>query len=127
MTGFGDITRWERDLARKRRGITNETADVAEKHSDRILQDAQDNVRGSAFETGALFRALGRRVRKGLHEVEAEIGVIRSVSGGRDPRKYARHVHDGTATMAPRPFLDNANKKHTGEFETSLLDVAVEI
>ena len=99
------------DLTGAGRGIKGRVADVFNETGPRIVRTAKQLV---PKDTHALERSLGYTVNRRIPRLR--IGAIKSSINPKTNRPastYAKYVHDGTSRVGPRPFIDNAIRKHT--------------
>lgn len=113
VTGVDD---WVAALRWKQTNIVDEIQDTFMFYGQKVTDSAQKYVRSNAYDTGSLHRSIDWKTKEGRNFVKLEVGPLKDAldraSGDKEATEYARFVHDGTARMAPRPFMDIAWKKH---------------
>jgi len=90
-----------------------------------VIKEARDNVKDNqTMLTGQLRKSIGLgKVRTGKSAVYAAIGPRKGFSWTDDsghvhyPEFYGRLVEDGTAYIAPEPYMDEAHRSKESEAE----------
>jgi HK97 gp10 family phage protein len=93
----------------------------------RVLNKGGDRIEATAktdapFKTGALMRSIKNQ---GVKSMGDQLVLQITAGGPSTPHEvdYAVYVHEGTSKMGPRPFLRNAQNKHTPQIVSELADL----
>ena len=110
-------------------GAYERVVDVMEATGPTLVRTARQRV---PVDTGSLKRSIAYRVYTLTRHPRMRFGPFRSSpdrrGGDKNVLDYAGYVHDGTARMGPRPFIDEAVAKHTtdqGKFMRGLRKAGV--
>jgi HK97 gp10 family phage protein len=95
------------------------TERITNKFGDRVVADG---IKNAPRLTGSLRNSIKRQPALGGKGV-ASINITAGGPSNPHDVDYAVYVHDGTARMAPRPFLRNAFNANLPKFEKELADV----
>jgi hypothetical protein len=102
------------DMKDARDGAAPRVAKVMEATGPTLVRTARRVV---PVDTGSLYRRIWYKVYTSGPNPRMRFGPMNSSPDRRGSDKnaleYAGYVHDGTASMGPRPFIDQAVAKHT--------------
>jgi HK97 gp10 family phage protein len=95
------------------------TSRIMDKGGDQIAATAKRNA---PFLTGSLMRSIKNH---GVKATGSQLTLSVTAGGPSTPHDvdYAVYVHEGTSKMGPRPFLRNAQNKHTPQIQKEIADV----
>lgn len=98
--------------------LQERAAEMIVEHTAKVHRSGRENIQSmTRRRTGQLLRFYRRSVARAT--LVGRVGYLSARA--RRTVFYARFLHDGTRSIMPRPFHDNAVEEHIGDFPADAL------